>query len=57
MKTKRELARARVAAGFEANTDCDQNSPVVARCDQVTEDIEKVVTEGQTISAQAEVTI
>ena len=56
MKTKRELARARVAAGFEANTDCDQKLPVVTKCDQVMEESEKVVTEGPKISVQAEVT-
>lgn len=62
VKTKREMARARVAAGFEAErTGCDQTLPDVTRCDQQgeEEDSEKEVTEateGPKVSAQAEVT-
>ena len=62
MKTKRELARARVAreaaaAAGEAEmpADCDQTLPVTSNCDQV--EREKIVSEGPKVSAPSEVTI
>ena len=62
MKTKRELARARVAreaaaAADEAKTsaDCDQTLPVIPNGDQV--ESEKMVSDGPKVSALSEVTI
>ena len=60
MKTKRELARARVAreaAAGEAETsaDCDQTLPVIPNGDQV--ESEKMVSDGPKVSALSEVTI
>ena len=60
VKTKRELARARVAreaaAAAEEATDCDQTLPGVTKCDQGEKDSEKVVREGPKLSAPPEVT-
>lgn len=63
VKTKRELARARVAreaaaaAAGEADTsaDCDQTLPVIPNGDQV--ESEKMVSDGPKVSALPEVTI
>ena len=62
MKTKRELARARVAreaaaATGEAETsaDCDQTLPIIHNGDQV--ESEKIVSDGPEVSALSEVTI
>ena len=63
MKTKRELARARVAreaaaavAGeAETSADCDQTLPVIPNGDQV--ESEKMVSDGPKVSALSEVTI
>ena len=71
MKTKRELARARVAreaaaAGDEtvADSDCDQKLPdgdqtlpVGSNGDQVEPESEKIVSDGPTVAALSEVAI